>query len=393
VAGLLAAACGGGDPAALQDIQGTTRQQLIADRNDPAVMLILTEYKATISVPTLGYNDAALQALANQVVAQAQSGQIGSDQKSLYDALVAGISQNPGAYFTSQAPAIQKDVTLDWQCTGSIVTPDGYIVTAAHCTSIPDDERVQGYIDQGLKPVLQAAVQKFLTDNPGFDSDQQQKLSDAVTAYLADQAQLSNETEALAGAMFSSSSSGDRQAVAKPLSLITQGNPPTSSNGPFGDKDVSIVKLNGYSNLPTLPVGSDAGIDTGQQLFVDGYPAAAESGNLDNLGTPTLSSGSVSAKKTSDQGVPLLETTATSSGGNSGGPGFDQNGVMVGIVSYGSSTNGASYNALRHGAERLLPALLQARPARVPAGQGPRSLTSLRRLVHPEVADRDHTGQ
>ncbi len=340
---LLAAACGGGgDPAALQNIPGTTQQQLITDRNDPAVMLIITEYKATISVPTLGYNDGALQALANQVAAEAQSGQIGSDQKSLYDAFVAAIAQNPGAYFTANQPVVQQDVKLDFQCTGSIVTPDGYIVTAAHCTNAPVDELQQDFVQQGLKPMLDAAVQKFLTDNPGFDSDQQQQLSNAVTAYLAGEAQLSNQTEALEGAMFSNTSSGDRQAVAQPLSLVTQGNAPPSSTGPFGDKDVSIVKLDGYSNLPTLPVGSDANIDTGQQLYVDGYPAAADETTLQNLGTPTLSAGSISAKKTSDQGVPLLETTATVSGGNSGGPGFDQYGNMVGIVSYG----GSGYNYL-----------------------------------------------
>ena len=343
---LLAVSCGSANPAALQDLPGTTRQQLIADRNDPAVMLILTEYKATLSVPTLGYNDGALQALANQVGAEAESGQIGSDQKAIYDAFVAGIAQNPGAYFISTQPVVQQNVTLDYQCTGSIVTPDGYIVTAAHCTKAAPDELQQGYVQQGLKPMLDAAVQKFLTDNPGFDSDQQQKLSNAVAAYLSSQAQLANQSEALAGAMFSNTSSGDRQAVGKPLSLVSQGAAPTSSKGPFGDKDVSILKLDGYSNLPTLPVGSDATTDTGQQLYVDGYPAAADESTLQNLGTPTLSAGSISSKKTSDQGVPLIETTAATSGGNSGGPGFDENGVMVGIVSYGSSTNGASYNYL-----------------------------------------------
>lgn len=345
---LLLAACGAGNPAALRDIQGTSRQQLIAARNDPAVMLIITEYTATISVPTLGVNDAAVQALLDRIQAEAQAGQIGNNVKAMDDAEVAAIGQNPNAYFTSNQPVVTKDVTLDFGGTGSIVTPDGYIVTAAHVTKMPQEELDQGYVDQGLKPMLDAAVKDFQADNTGsgFDTDQLQKLSDAVTAYLADQAQRSNQSESIVGALFSSTSGGERQAAAKPLSLVTQGNAPTSSEGPFGDKDVSILKLDGYTNLPTVSVGSDSNVDAGQQLFVVGYPGAADESTLENLGTPTLTAGAVSAKKTSQQGVPLLETTATISGGNSGGPGFDQNGNLVGIVSYGSSSNGASYNYL-----------------------------------------------
>lgn len=347
-AGLVVAACGSSsvDPAALQPIPGTTLQQLIADRNDPALMVILTEYTATVSVPTVGVNDAAVQALIDQVGAEADSGQIGSDLKSMNDAEVAAVARNPSTYFTSNQPVKQQNVTLDYQCTGSIVTPDGYIVTAAHCTQISQDELQQGYTEQGLKPIVDAQVQQFQQDNSssGFDSGELQTLSGAVAAYLSRQEQVSNTNQSLFGVMFLNSGTGDVQPAPKPVSLVSQGNAPPSKNGPFGDKDVSIVKLGGYSNLPTVPVGNDGNVDAGQQLFVDGYPAAANAANINaqNLGTPTLSAGSVSAKKTSNTGVPLLETTSTITGGDSGGPGFDQNGVMVGTVSYGDS----SYNYL-----------------------------------------------
>ncbi|HYZ00067.1 MAG TPA: serine protease, partial [Candidatus Binatia bacterium] len=337
---LVAAACGGSNPAALQDIPGTTRQQMISDRNNPAVQIIVTQYKATVTAPTLGVNDAALNALAQQVGQQAAAGQIGSDQKSLVDSLVNGIAANPAAYFTAGAP-VQTSATATFQCTGSVVTPDGYIVTAAHCTQPASDELHQAYVQTGLKPILDATIQGIKEGASDLTADQQKKLADAAASFVADKAQVSGEQKSIFTGLFSSSSSGNREVTKKTLSVVTQGTAPKSSDGPFGEKDVSILKLDGYNNLPTLPITGDADVSSGQPLYVDGYPGNAENGNLDNLSTPTVTAGSVSAKKTSDAGVPLIETTATVSGGNSGGPGFDQDGAMIGVVSYGTSSNGA----------------------------------------------------
>ena len=342
---LVAAACGGSNPAALQDTPGTTRQQLISDRNNPAVQLIVTQYKATVTAPSVGVDDGALNALGEQVGQQAVAGQIASDQNSLLDAIVNGIAANPGAYFTAGAP-VQAPATATFQCTGSVVTPDGYIVTAAHCTQPAPDDLQQAYVQTGLKPILDATIQGIEQSGSGLTADQKKKLADAAATFVAGKAQVSGETKSIFTGLFSSSSSGSREMTKKPLSLVTQGTAPKSSRGPFGEKDVSILKLDGYGNLPTAPITSDADVSSGQPLYVDGYPGGAENGNLENLSTPTVTAGSVSARKTSDAGVPLIETTATASGGNSGGPGFDQDGEMIGVVSYGTSSNGASYNYL-----------------------------------------------
>jgi S1-C subfamily serine protease len=344
--GLALAACGVEETGALEAIPGTTNQQLITERDNPAIMLIITEWKATLSVPTLGYNNANLQALTNYVVAQARSGQISSDTKTLLDTFVKGIAASPNSYFTAVAPITQKAVTAFFQCTGSIVTPDGYIVTAAHCTSTSTDTRYRAYVENGLVAILTAAKQKFLADNPGFDADQQKILSDAVASFLADQSSINAETKSIITALFSFSSSGQRTVSSAPVQVVTQGNAPPKSSGPFGDKDVSILKLDGYTDLPTVPVGSETTVESGQPIYIDGYPVLAESGNLNNLSTPTVTSGTISAKKTSDLGVPLLETATTTTGGNSGGPALNDKGEMVGIVSYGISQTGASYNYL-----------------------------------------------
>ena len=59
--------------------------------------------------------------------------------------------------------------------------------------------------------------------------------------------------------------------------------------------------------------------------------------NGQNLGTPTLGVGLVSAKMTPNAGVPPIRTTATVTGRDSGRPGFDQNGAWPGRVLRDSS--------------------------------------------------------
>lgn len=73
-------------------------------------------------------------------------------------------------------------------------------------------------------------------------------------------------------------STGSPNTSSQPVEVIAQGNPPLASTGPFGDRDVSIVKLGGVADLPTVAVDNDADVEAGQPIFVDGHPAAAAGG-------------------------------------------------------------------------------------------------------------------
>lgn len=336
---LLAAACGGaGDHAVPQSIPGTSRQQLMSDRNDPAVVLLQMIYNATVTLPTPGVNQAAVQALNGQLAAEASSGQIGNDANSINDAMVAAISANPGAYFSASQPVVSQPATAGAMCTGSIVTPDGYIVTAADCTTMDPGQLHQQYVEERVKPMVNNMVKQFMgKDVSGFDSDQQQKLAGALTTYLSAQAQLSNQTEAIDAAMFPDSSTGNPRGVWEPLLLVAQGVEAGDGSQPSsGDKDFSILKLDGYHNLPTLRVGTESDVDAGDPLFVDGYAGAVPAWSqhyLHHFSTPTLTAGSLSAESTPDAGVLRFETTSTISAGDSGGPVFDQSGDLIGILS------------------------------------------------------------
>jgi serine protease Do len=341
----LTAECSTDRSAALQDFPGSTRQQIVAERDNAAVVQLVVQYKATVSVPTLGVNSAALDTLGYQVVAQAANGQIASDTKTLLDAWTRAIAANPNAYFTADPPSQDSPVTLRYQCSGSIVTPDGYIVTAAHCTKVPADELQQDYIEAGFPKIRDATVQKFQAEafqGGDFDGDQQKQLTDAVTTFLTTHVHASGEPPTYSTLFASAGDSSSEHEM--PVTMVTQGNAPAKSTAQPGDKDVSIVKLDGYTDLPTLPVASDADVEAGQQVYIDGYPAAASAGSKSTVTSPTITSGTINSKQRSDQGVPILGTSATTSFGNSGGPALNDSGQMVGVVSYGRTE--ASYNFL-----------------------------------------------
>src|SRR5215471_5432373 len=125
VLGVVAAACGL-DAAALIDFPGTTRQQLVAERVNPAVVVIDNQYKATVSLPTLGFKDANIEGWASQVLDKVSRGEINADLKTYLDTFVKGIAGNADTFYVAGQPTQTKPVEADFQCSGSIVTPDGY---------------------------------------------------------------------------------------------------------------------------------------------------------------------------------------------------------------------------------------------------------------------------
>jgi len=113
-------------------------------------------------------------------------------------------------------------------------------------------------------------------------------------------------------------------------------------------KDVAILKVQ-TTNAPTLLIGDDAKVQIQDRLFAFGYPGAA-----DDLGAlldkaskleATITDGTVSAKKKSKDGVPVLQVTTNISPGNSGGPVVNQKGLVVGLATFGHRRR-AGYNFL-----------------------------------------------
>lgn len=107
---------------------------------------------------------------------------------------------------------------------------------------------------------------------------------------------------------------------------------------PIPGKDVAILKID-KSNLPTVVLGDDTKLRTGDKVYAMGYPAVATLSDALNVAQaiqePTLTSGIISAKKEMAGGWSVIQTDAAIHGGNSGGPLFNEVGEVVGINTFG----------------------------------------------------------
>ncbi len=106
--------------------------------------------------------------------------------------------------------------------------------------------------------------------------------------------------------------------------------------------DLAVIRLNGYFNgnkfdagklnLPALTLGDSDEIEIGDDISIFGYPGIGGE-------TITLTSGKVSgfSREAGITGRAWIKTDATIAGGNSGGTAVDENGTLVGIPTQGGS--------------------------------------------------------
>src|SRR5882672_11442595 len=104
---------------------------------------------------------------------------------------------------------------------------------------------------------------------------------------------------------------------------IKQYGAPTGESNDQG-KDVAIIKIE-VKNSPTLKLSDSDKVQLQDHVTVIGFPGAADtfnSGLLDKKSAfeATINDGKISARKQASSGAPILQTSASATHGNSGGP-------------------------------------------------------------------------
>lgn len=328
---LVAAACGlpGG-----QSASGPMDPKRLFATSRPGTVMVLAEFNAHLTVPYGKLDDARLDYLKNKAIQMVENGQLPADTNAVEAWAIDQILGDPLSYFQPTQQLLEKDFGLKTRGSGFVISAQGYVVTNAHVAAPNDEELKQQLAAKGLKEIIDQDVKDTLADfsNSGWQATAEltAKVAQAVTSYDTHYLQvtkLSKTFHVEMGAAIPGVAVGANDISAEVSAAGT----------PIPGKDVAILKIE-RTDMLTVPLGDDSQVNPGDKVYVLGYPGAADVSD-ESQTEPTMTSGTVSAKKTMPDGFSVLQFDAPITHGNSGGPVFDAQGRVIGIATFGSLDN------------------------------------------------------
>lgn len=262
--------------------------------NEPAVILLSEAYAATFSVPSSTYQ----------------------------------IDSQNAFHFTAGTDMVTLPVQESFFGSGFIITPDGYIITNAHVAT--DQDAKVSFLSDLAATELQSELQQSK-----FSDQLSQNFENAFYEYLQSNGAFTAEQNTLVAYLPVIGSNGSLIGQALSAEVKVAGD----MVGTGSEQDVAVIKVSANHPLPTVQLGDSDSVSPGDSVVIIGYPgisavSAQNIGGIESL-VPSASAGIVSALKPMAEGWTVIQTDATVNHGNSGGPGFDAGGSVVGIATFG----------------------------------------------------------
>lgn len=228
---------------------------------------------------------------------------------------------------------------------GWIVSPDGYLVTNGHVVELYHESNEsqledEMFIEVLKKEFLPRATEEFQKKHKRGPTEQEAMLL-LVDLYkkLKPMAKVLIKKDLVVVLPNGEFFQAEIKQYSPPMSRMPGKTAiPSLQKKVETGKDVAILKIEG-KNLPTVKMGDSNAAQLGEPINIMGYPGVV-------LQHPTLSkktiwessvtSGRVSGSKIDIKGTPVIQTDAPTTWGNSGGPGFNSKGEVIGMLTFGS---------------------------------------------------------
>lgn len=303
----------------------------IAERNKPGTVMIKATYTGKVSALQPIFDEEGLASLAQQVKDLVTNGTITQDQ--FWNVYIMAFCKDVDKYMTRGTERISKSLNTTMVGSGFIITADGYVITNAHVVDENDDDTKQGFVRQAFQEIIDDDI-KTLEDamHRSMTDEEVKALNDADSWYFSQTMEVGDINKEFSVLLGISGANGKIVPMEIPAKLVVQGNP-------IPGKDVAILRLTEKHTYPTIRIGDDKAMRVGDQVYVLGYPAVATFHPLiseSSISEASLTRGLVSAKKNMKDGWEVLQTDASITHGNSGGPVMNEQGEVIGLATFGS---------------------------------------------------------
>lgn len=304
----------------------------IAERNKPGTVMIQATFRGTVTAIQPTIDEAGAQELAQQIQQELQAnGTYTSDL--FWSTYIKAFSQNIDKYMMRGTEKVAKELNTTMVGSGFIVTPDGYVITNAHVVDENDETTKQSFAEQAFQEIMDHDA-KEIEKSMGrkLTEDERKDLTQANSWYFSQTLEVGKIQKDFSVVIGISGKGGKIEPMNVAAKLVTMG-------AAIPGKDVAILKLQKKHEYPTIRVGDDKEMRVGDQVFALGYPAVATFHPLisdESISEATLTRGLVSAKKNMKDGWEVLQTDASITHGNSGGPVLNEYGEVIGLATFGS---------------------------------------------------------
>jgi len=222
---------------------------------------------------------------------------------------------------------------------GTFISARGDILTADHVINPPHDQQINQFLDTEAAPdVANYINQNLKPSSPATQGQVAQELiggqlpSDSNYDRPISQVFLSTDFTGPLSAPDLSSVPAQFQAAVDRIELESS----------FNQKDVAIIHVN-MNDMASVQLGDSSSVQQQDTLTILGFPGNGDvSDKPTNLLTLSVNQIFVSSMKTTDQGAQVIQVGGNVEHGDSGGPALNNQGSIVGIVSFGSAGQGST---------------------------------------------------